>query len=450
MNRKNNIEDMFRKEFKDFSPEPPDHIWESIFNRLEEESPRRNKFPVWMKIAASVAALLIPTLFILWIAPKQSSQVAELNTEEIILVEESGTEVNSPSIKLEIKETTNTVLPAHIPEEAIANDYNEVLIENQTETIKNIDYDISPIISLNVSPNINTGVILAEITNLSDFPAFSANSTTQNIGDLVTSQKQRNSFISSIGASISPHYSNNYYLGAMQSSGIPFESLEENLKTFSFSLKYSIEGKSKLSFETGINYFTIGQLVKEILSFGVKEETANREIIDQIPYQSALTSLGEVSFTNSSIFFADIISYRIATEKDSPFDEPVLLEQFDDKISQYLSFIDVPLIVKYRLFDYNNADISLRMGVSGSYLLQNNVYLGEGDYGQVIGNTIGIKDFSMAGIGGLSVNIPLTNKLKFMLEPTARIFITPVSHSNFSGDTHPISLFVNTGIKYNF
>ncbi|MBS4012159.1 MAG: hypothetical protein KGZ97_00165 [Bacteroidetes bacterium] len=450
MNRKNNIEDLFLKEFKDFSPEPPDHIWESIFNRLEEESPRRNKIPVWMKIAASVAALLIPTLMLFWLVPKQSSQVAELNNEKIILVEENGTDLNSSSIELGITETTNTELPAYRPNETIASNNNEVLFDNQNETITKIENDIIPVISLNVSPDIQTDVTLAEITTLSDIPALSTNNSIQNIADLVTSQKQRTLYTSSIGASISPHYSNNYYLGSMQSSGIPFENLEENLKTFSFSLKYSIEGKSRLSLETGISYFTIGQLVKEILSFGVKEETANNQIIDQIPYQSALTSLGEVSFTNSSIFFADIISYRIATEKDSPFDEPVLLEQFDDKISQYLSFIDVPLIVKYRLFDYNNADISLRMGVSGSYLLQNNVYLGEGDYGQVIGNTIGIKDFSMAGIGGLSVNIPLTNKLKFMLEPTARIFITPVSHSNFSGDTHPVSLFVNTGLKYSF
>jgi hypothetical protein len=448
MNKKYNIEDLLRKEFKEFTPEPPDNVWESVFNRLEEESPRKKLIPVWMKVAASIAAILIPTMMVIWFAPINSTQIASTNDEVIISIKEETFINDNPTLEaqapIEIEEdagatkanaSNNNNIQLTLPEQS--NQLAEI-IETPTFVENNIKIQSLPEYNFSGINNASDIIITKQELNLSE----------TKINQPLLADNNKSPYKSSVGASISPHYSNNYYLGSMQSTGIPFESLEENLKTFSFSLQYTLQSSSRFSFETGINYFTIGQLVKEILSFGVKYDNLGTNPIDQIPMQSALTSLGEVSFTGNSLYFADIISYRIATEKDSPFGEPVLLDQFDDKISQYLSFIDIPLVVRYSLFDYKNADISIRLGVSGSYLLNNNVYLGAGDFGQIIGETKGINDFSMAGIGGISLNIPITQKLKINIEPTSRVFLTPVSQNNFSGEGHPVSFFINTGLKY--
>lgn len=448
--RQNDIDNLFKDGFRDFNPEPPDHVWESVFNQLEENLPVKRQAS-WLRIAAAIAALIVPSIFMLWFYPHTSYNLADKSFDYSTI----------KNIFENIRPQTNTninigsVIPDKTYEVAEETQITEHEIKGQTTTDFAEQTDAIDRISTEKYLYLNnTNKSLAQLAT-SEKPIYinelknpglmeSTNSLS-----LITEEKNNN-YTSSLSASVSPSYSSNYFPDKpANSTGIPFESLEDNIKTYGFGLKYSLKGKGRFSIEAGLNYFSIGQIVNNILAFGVKEEVFNKGLDSEpLPAQSAITSLGDVSFNNSSFYFADMISYRINTEKGSQYSEPQLLDQYDDKISQYLRYIDVPVIASYDLMNYRNADISVRLGVSSSFLIGNNVYVGESDFGPVIGETSGINRFAVAGIGGVSFGVPVTSKLKLHLEPTARMFFTPVAENAYSGKIYPVNFYLSTGLSY--
>ncbi len=454
-NRNKDIDKLFRDEFRDFNPEPPDHVWESVFNQLEDNFPMKRR-PSWMKIAASIAALIVPSIIMLWLFPFTTYEVAEQTFEFTPVPEQEEIfESVADNISVNTKNTSslsfNNIKSANNNDLAASNTNNEVEANPLEEILSTDMNDKTELAYLPVN-NLEFSKVFEDVP-----PVINTETGKQNHTELISlvSDKDLESnkqYISSLGAAISPQYSSNYFPNRpSKETEIPFESLEESMKTYSFSMKYSLQGPGRFGIETGVNYYSIGQVVKDIIAFGVKEELLNADFnTKSLPAQSAITSLGDINFNNSSFYFADMISHRIATEKDGQFNDPQLLGQYDDKISQYLKFIDIPLIFNYTFLEYYNVNASLRLGASGSFLLSNNVYVGEGDFGPVIGETSSINKFAMAGIGGLSINIPVTNKLNLNFEPTARMFFMPVTNNNYSGKIYPLNLFLSTGFSYSF
>ena len=64
MSEKKNIDRLFQEKFKDFEADPPEYVWDNIYDALQEKKKRR-LIPFWWRYGGVAAVLVLGTLFTL-------------------------------------------------------------------------------------------------------------------------------------------------------------------------------------------------------------------------------------------------------------------------------------------------------------------------------------------------------------------------------------------------
>ncbi|MFP4467934.1 MAG: hypothetical protein ACLFN2_03130 [Bacteroidales bacterium] len=261
----------------------------------------------------------------------------------------------------------------------------------------------------------------------------------------------------SFGAHFAPQYNYRILRGLsdMSFSDIPFQSLEDQIMTYSAGLNAFIELSPRWTLQTGVNYMNMGQYVKDIMSYQHPARLpifSERSSKGQLGHpQSIITSQGNIRLADPHLYFADQRSYRVLTNRHAMEGTDIqALSESQEGVTQVFRFVEIPVVFRYAL---NEGDVGLRLkgGLAASYLLNNDVFLGHDMMKNPIGKTTGIRQFNLSAVGGFAMDIPLTGNLTFHLEPTGQVFISPIVREGVvTGHAYPYGFSLQTGISYGF
>ncbi len=85
MKNKKNLERLFQEQFKDFNENPPEIVWENIYEKLQEKEKKRRIIPIWWRLGGIAALFVlgilgIRSLYDSTIIPAENPVVIEKNT----------------------------------------------------------------------------------------------------------------------------------------------------------------------------------------------------------------------------------------------------------------------------------------------------------------------------------------------------------------------------------
>ncbi|HSV89122.1 MAG TPA: hypothetical protein VLH61_10820 [Bacteroidales bacterium] len=444
------LDDEFREAFENFKARPPASVWYGIVDELPVNTSRRKIPQVWF-IAAGFA-LLIASSISLWVYTGSHVELQEIatlppdyghnntiltgnKTDSLLLADandKDGTNIekNNPSVKVAQRLSKEILSSGNISgSPAIVSS-----LEGQVETVL-------PSIVFEEIPEKATPVAKIQIAEQSIVFDFDQQEVVRPRIDLGGHFAMQYSFRS---MSHDP--------SLLTSSSLP--GVENRLMTFDAGISLTLSTRSRLSLQTGINYSTMGQFVNSIDVLSNPDLVSllalnSNKLLDNA--QTILTSHGFIRFDNPGMSSAINESTGALTSLNAAgLGQLSQLELHDYGFMQMFSFIEVPLVARFRMLDHG-LHMHMKGGVSASYLVGNNVFAGQGNLRQSIGQTFGLRKLNFEGIAGVVMEVPITRNISLQLEPTVQFFFFPmIDGFTYFGRSVPYSFSLFTGITYGF
>jgi hypothetical protein len=166
-------------------------------------------------------------------------------------------------------------------------------------------------------------------------------------------------------------------------------------------------------------------------------------------FYSVNNSSGEIDvMANSSIGYVTNFADQSA-EYANMGSAPELSNEVDDgEIIQNFEYIEVPLIVRYKVVD-RKFGFNFLGGLSTNLLVGSNAYYSEDGNKEKIGETTNIKPFNYSSILGVGLFYSVSDRLNINLEPTFRYYLNSINESSVI-KSHPYSMGIFTGLSYYF
>ncbi len=436
-----NFDEKIRDAFADFEARPPAHVWYGISLGLAQPVTRRIA-PLVYRVAAGLAILLVSALSFWFLTFQPYGEVPGLATESSVFPDANIT--TEQALAEELTATTPAVALTETPASAVS----------ATEEVKipapvNFSSPASLLASIpEKQPSLQKPSLdyQQDILPLEQQPSL-----------LAFERRGIDFSFLTLGAHIAPQYSFRHLArpSEIDNGGIPFENLESALFSFNIGVSAKVSLRPWLSLQTGMNYSTMGQFVNDIVAFSHPFNLPLFELDRNTNFghpQTIVTSQGNIRLSEPSLFFADVESYRVITNKQYFADgDPKNLTVRDFGISQYFSFLEIPLLAQVRVLDLQRAELLVKAGGSMNYLLGNEVFLGRKTMSKPIGETYGLRKFNFSALGGFVLNVPLNKSLNLTIEPTAQMFVMPMVRDQLMiGRALPFQYSVFTGITYGF
>lgn len=430
-----NIDIVFRNGLKDLEVLPPADVWANI----PAMPVARRRFGMVFRIAASIAALLTLSLVASWFSGNNGTVT-------------SGPELASMFSDSEISGVADLQKPSAIIRKltAVAPVSNPVAIPEREEeaTIENSTSLSLPAIALSQdeadeSDRKETNTHTTEDAIIVIPHRFSAFPDQTGQLALVEPNKSGDERFS-LGASLSP---------SMGFSGAPEDirlaellSSEKGVPTYSTGLTFAYKLSPRFSIQSGIGVASLGQIVTGIDVFaGLSDFYA---VKGSYLYRVE-TSSGMVVSGNTDLYLSDSKN-RVGTFIPGGMADPSKypLTQVDDKIHQIFRYLEVPLLVRYKVID-RDIDMNVSGGMSYGFLVQNSAFAMDGNNMIPIGHTEGVNIHTFSSQVGLGMEYSFSKVISFNLEPVFKYYMTPLS--NLSGTlSRPYSFGLLSGFFVRF
>lgn len=445
MDHRDYFDKQVKEYFRGFTPEPPADAWQAIEKGIKAPVVR-GIMPVWIRSAAAVAAFLVAG-FSLWFFPKWG---VDTNFTQTILPAESLPDIRAGNENT-MAEKTYVVPPA------ITQGQSKVInsVSSQREAIPP-KVKLQPLLSMAGSLDGNQPEIVSDYNKQFNVLATTFPITPVTMFDIAMNTPKGNSVAITVGA----HFITQYNYRQVFSSGnfgtadIPFGSLEEPLYTVSYGLSVAVGLSDRWSLQSGVNYLNMGQYLNGIMSFSSPDNLPLFDLDPKFAFnhpQTIITSQGSIRLSEPTLYFADTHSFRVLTNKQFVNNQDAKsLTNREGGLSQYTSFLEIPLVLRYKLVE-KSLGLHLKGGMTGTYLLSNDVFLGRDFMQQPIGETYGLRNVNFSAMGGVILSVPITNKVSLLIEPTAQIFLMPmVKDELLTGRVLPFNFSMFSAITFDF
>jgi len=448
------IDDIFKREFKDYSQSVPDSVWENIEQSLNQNK-KQSVFSMYrLYAAASIIIIAVLTLFF-------TLQNTNRNTisEKIISQsksQETKNEIKSGQIsqnKIESKkEIDNSSKLKNNTNLESTKEINQIDINEQDQHIAENTIHFEKIEKLSAKEVLVESNFIARTVKSSNPVAFPKENK-EFIADNLTNKKTREPVKWVIGGEFAPTYSYRY-LSAAESNleKSYYNSVEAPISSYSGGVNVKIALHKRLSVQTGVYYSSMGQTINHLNVYSNKA-------IDKVDpkyqkdFENTFTlsnSIGNIKF-NSMYVFVDETNFRIDINSENKYffdaTDPIFSE-LEAEISQDLEYLEVPLYINYKLID-RKIDLNITGGVGANMLISNNVYLIQGNSKENIGKTDGINTMNYSGTFALGIELPILRNLTFNLQPAVKYYINAINPDS-DIESHPYSFAVFSGFNYSF
>lgn len=432
-NREPNIDIVFRNGLKDMEVLPPSDVWENI----PPMPVRRSSFRTVTAIAAGIAALVSLALVAGWYLRSNDPglQLAEMT---IPSGEQQAVRVSSsPTDAVEI--TSDRTVPPSAAVTASA-DLTEGKIAVPPAIVGDQQVALSGLADARRSPGEALPFSSDEITVITAGRLTGDGSTAVPEMTFVSNQAAEQRFM--VGASLSPsvglsRHGQDARLAELINS-------ERSRPSYATGLTFGYKISDRLTIHSGIGLASVGQTINDVDVFaGLSDFYA----VKSSYLYSVETASGMIRAGNTDLYLTDTRN-RVGSLVQGADPSKYNLTQVGSEIRQVFRYLELPLLVRYKLID-RRVGLNLSGGVAYGLLVDNTAYTGQGSDITRVGHTEGVTPYNISSQLGLGMEYSISTNISFNFEPVLRYYMTPLS--DISGALYkPYSLGIYSGLFFKF
>lgn len=247
-----------------------------------------------------------------------------------------------------------------------------------------------------------------------------------------------------VGASLAPsmglsHAGDNERMAELLGS-------EKSMPAFSAGVSLGYRISDRLTIQSGIAMASMSQTINDVRVYaGLTDYYA----VKSGYLYSVETASGVIRAGNTDLYLTDSRERVTTLIHDNVADPSKYnLTHIGSDIQQTFRFLEVPLILRYKLLD-RKVGLNLSGGVAYGVLIENEAFTGEGHDMVRVGHTEGINQGNISSQIGFGMEYSISKKISFNVEPQFRYYITPLS--NIAGELYkPYSVGLFSGLYYKF
>lgn len=433
----NNLDHLFKKALQDQRCAPPPQVWENIERSL---GTRRRRMAGWWAASAAAVILLATGLWVL-----------QLQNQDMMPEQAQWVKVTPPAVEPGV--------PAEPEHTTVENSVHPVRPTVNHSIPLPVQREKLPAEPITIASTTNTDLIGVRLTSSPQQLSLKTQNVRRDIIPLVSGQAVKNGeeYLAilkgatetepeknekhlkiALSGHVAPVYTTgNYNTSATNSRGYNYSSNQmSGMMNVSGGVRLAVAASSKISVQTGIFYSRLGQHT---------EEQAPRSSLS-----SFATSAGKQDYEYIVTPLGNLKSRTIPVSYRS--EEAVLLSNNNnsrtDGVEQIFNTLEIPLTVRYRFFE-NKVGLSVAGGFSGNIVVDNKVYMLQGDKKEYMGSTEDIRRFNLSTDLGIGIEVPLARNIKIMLEPGFKYFLQSLSRDSRI-DFRPYTFSLATGIGIEF
>lgn len=465
-----NIDQLFKDELENFSPELPPLAWDNISQGLNARK-KKNIRAIIYKVAAGVAIFIAAGSLIAYVFSSKNPAINETTVSETSALSTlQNIEVTSSDISTEQNYSTSNIINTETPDsegssvlqnpagyqDDAANENIAPVILAFEETAKTENtFDIRSIQKIDALvetslPEENIKIKPAPVKD--DYIDF-AQYEQVDLDEKVSNSSWM------VGGQAGPQYSYREINSQKLSDELlaRFNDSENGVMAYAGGVNVEFSPVKRLSIQSGIHYSKMGQQKYAEMNVintpvGVTQQN-NPEFqeTEALSYK-VVNSTGNIVFNNISTPDNNALDNTADFIPGAPPGGP-LATSFNNtatenvSLSQYFEYIEVPLIARYSIID-RKFGVHLLGGVSTNFLVGSSVYQNN-DLNTSVAQTNSVAPVNYSSTVGFGLGYTMNDNLKITLEPQLKYFLNAQSSIN-NITVNPYSLGVMTGIKYLF
>ncbi len=446
--REENIDRLFREGLKNFEVAPPSEVWEGV--KQARTYKKKGILPIFRYAAAAVAMLLVVGSLYTIINKHKPGELVAGNLKDEIKSVETVAQENTDAEKPLIAETQINI--AKVESEDISPD--KVF---QTREPVNIRDDANTLLlaenyflieSKNLSPFVDGKSI---ILNLKVAFSDKGSPLFNDFANEAIHPEIENNGGWSFGAKFSPLYSSRNVTMSMPGNFKEmYDNVEEGVIAFSGGFNFKYKHADRISVHVGLFYSRMGQKITDLIAFDVPPYIASKLPVKGPNRIMLNSSFGPVVVPETSLYVEDMTVARVENSYSSDYFDPVKegLIGFNPEITQSFEYIEIPLLISYKVID-RVIDFQLLGGVSSNMLVGNNVFAEFDGQRISLGKTDDISKFNYSSVIGFGIEYGFSDQLSFSIEPTFKYYLNSFS-SGTRLHVHPFSVGLFSGVSYKF
>jgi len=442
-----NIDELFRKRFENFEPEPPVHIWSNVSKNITRGPSGSGITKIIL--LSGISLLTISLLVLLLLNPfgnrnheigsragiPQNDLLAQVNTD-LNLENSPETEVGYDNT--EINRGTTTVQKTSVQETIVTKPTGNVTPLNKAGLLLYHirSYSPKPLIftpaSLDIVPGseiITPGLMpqttgLYQLINSHTMPGpgkISINTYNRSVGDEESPVKKSGHYFK-LGAFINPEVV--FY---------PSDSVD-NSRNFNFGLSLSYH-KNDFFIRSGLGISIARDEGKYQVEYKRLEYLGSYEEVYHVSFDSTESGIVPIFYTKTVNVYDSVEHVAISKTKNT------------------YTYLQIPLLIGYQ-FEKKHLTWSFMAGPSVSFLISKNIPDPE------IPNNVGIIgiDRNIAQrietnwqmVAGIGLNYRLNHRLEFAVEPTIRYYLNSSYNREIITTKHPVAFGLRAGLLFKF
>lgn len=394
---------------------PKPEVWSNIHKHLDTLELKKQKVFLW-KVSAAVVVLFLVFGFSISLLTSNHNEFTQLAFSE----SEAVFDTHMPQHTVNLPPRAEILpLPVHVKNKTATESINRTSVSTTQPQQVTSFKDIQPRPTSALTNYYSKEQISLALPNKND-----------NMGIAVQKPESKNKRWS-VRAYLNPLFST-HTMAAMSQAINPNEN---GVWLWGGELQVKRSFNKILSFVTGVTVNPTGQNIDNLIL--LQSGIVSRDIA----YLVANTSYGQVTLESSRV---GISNYTDLSK--TPKDVLKSSSLTTARLKQRFHHIEIPLLLSARL-STGNVDVDFRFGGAVGVLV-NNQFEVFSSTGQFVGQTEGVRRFNAAAVGAISIGIPLTKQVSFVVEPYARVGLFTLDYE--SPSSYPFNASVRFGLGYRF
>ncbi|MDR2928947.1 MAG: outer membrane beta-barrel protein [Cytophagaceae bacterium] len=450
----NNIEELYQKHAELQEEIPSPEVWERI--EVSLNSRQAKKRAVWFRLAGVAASLALIVSLSTWLWLSDFSKQISTLDETLVKKISNHEKIQQPTSDKELFAPQNIyhskIIESKNNQLALAPlaHHHKQISENVSKIQLNKDEFASGLFASN---KIEIKKLKREYPDLILENRYSADAI---FGMEKPDESKKNRTRIEIGGSLTPVYSYGTKSGGAEALQMDMNSIEANPTEKGIihaggGLNINVRAGNKWAVESGVRYARMGHRFNpSIPTVPINlENPADDEFMKKF---SLNNSMGAIVLNNTPEHKVEEVPEPSRGKGNilPPSYSNLLFEDagVTSNVEQAVDYLEVPLTIRYYLLD-SKLSLSLSAGASANFMVANNVYLKSDNEQKNIGKTDNIASIALSTHAGLSLSVPIVNRLSLQIEPRINYFI-----NGFGANSHvrfrPYSFGIYSGIQYKF
>jgi hypothetical protein len=453
-----NMDQYFKHRLKDIEVVPPQGVWDSISSSLDAKKKRR-------RLGLIIGLSAVASLLFAFVGGWYFSQSGYTDQEKLVhnqpqkVIQEKFAQtlpssqpsvdnkdvtrafVEEPTFSSKVETTQNNPVSRVVSAKSESN--NPV-----REFLGRMMIKIFPVEGVDFQENI-TLLAINDGFSASDRAMIEQNMQQQKQLQQTENKSDASGF--SVGVKGSPSFrfdseskGDGYYYDASASSA----GAQEYVPSITAGITVAYKKDNRLSVQSGISYDQVEQKGGAVgVSFSGHNWLGNIPISDEYSSPSPepdnsvalVTKMGVTNFTMPA-------GTELALANSSESRMNSVARNYE--LKQQAGYIEVPVIVRYRVVD-QRLGFAVLGGINSNFLVTNRASLYNKDETIANGAIDGLNSFVLSSSLGLGMDYAISPRFNITLEPTMKILFNSLN-SNENASSRPYAVGVYTGLTYNF